>query len=262
MGRKAIGLAAIAAVLAGAGTVTFTVLDGPWMEPARPAGTTPPPLSPDYPAGQPIDPARIQGGKLTVEVMPSEVTGALELHSAEIVKTAEVLASKQARITGNCPPGAAIRVVEEDGTVLCQKFPRGVVSVTALVGLPRVATTTTAQASVPGGVGRYQTGGEDDFLVVPVNLPDGAIVTGFAYLYWDADARVDGAAYLYRSDDVAMAGVVTQDAASEVRLGSTDAIVARRVDNSGFAYFVYFQLSAEAGPNVMPVAASVSYRLP
>ncbi|BDG03768.1 hypothetical protein [Anaeromyxobacter oryzae] len=221
------------------------------------------PVAPEPPASPPpIDASRIQTGRLSFSRMPEEVTGALEVHSAEIVKTAEALATKQARIVGTCAPGSAIRVVGEDGSVVCQKLPRGVVSVSALNGLPRVATTTTAQQSVPGGVGRYQSGGEDDFLVVPVTLPDGAIVTGFSYVFWDAAAKVDGGAYLYRSDDTAMAAVATEGANEEVRIVSTEEIQARRVDNSAYAYFVYMQMSAQAGQNLMPIAASVAYRLP
>jgi hypothetical protein len=113
-------------------------------------------------------------------------------------------------------------------------------------------------------VGRYQTAGDDDFLVVPVNLPDGAVVTGLSYVYWDADERVDGGAYLYRTDDTVVAGVTTEGARSEVRVAETDKIdpQSRRVDNAGFGYLVYMQTSAVAGAGLMPVAVSVSYRLP
>jgi hypothetical protein len=249
------GLLAAAALAFGLGLATAPA--GP-----RPVAPAPAPLSPESPPVQPIDAARIQTGRLSFDRMPPEVSGALEVHSAEIVKTVEALAAKQERIRGACAPGSAIRLVAADGTVTCQRLPRGVVSVTALAGLPRVSTTATTQASVPGGVGRYQTAGEDDFLVVPVPLPDGAVVTGFSFFYWDADARVDGAAYLYRSDDTVMAGVQTKEAREAVRVASTEEIHGARVDASGFAYFVYMQLSAQAGPALMPIAASVSYRLP
>jgi hypothetical protein len=254
--KKAALIAALcAAVAAGAG-LSWAVLTRPW------AGSAPAGPSPRYPGGHPIDAAQVASGKLAFQVMPPEVTGALELHSAEIVRTAEQVASKQARITGTCSPGSAIRLVEEDGSVVCQRLPRGVVSVAAVAGAPRLSGTGTAQGTVAGGVGRYQTSGEDDFLVVPVQLPDGAMVTGFSYTFWDADESIDGAAYLYRTDDAVLAGVMTQGARAEVRLAETDVVKERKVDGSAYGYFVYFQLSRQAGANLMPIAASVTYRLP
>ncbi|WP_041453248.1 hypothetical protein [Anaeromyxobacter dehalogenans] len=259
MSRTRLAVLSTAFAVVAAGVFGLGFLRGAAEASAAPA---PPPLSSEYPGGAPIDAARIQTGRLTFDRMPAEVSGALELHSAEIVKQAEVLATKQARITGTCAPGSAIRVVAQDGTVVCQRFPRGVVSVSSLAGVPRVSTTATTQLSVPGGVGRYQSGGEDDFLVLPVDLPDGAVVTGFSFVFWDSDARIDGAAYLYRSDDTAMAALVTKDAAEEVRVVSTQDIAAQKVDNGAFAYFVYLQLSAAAGPRLVPIAASVAYKLP
>jgi hypothetical protein len=259
MGRK-LALVALVVVSACAGAAgTWAVLVRPWVPPP----VEPAPPSPDFPGGKPIDAAAIATGQLAMERMPAEVTTALELHSSEIVRTSEIIASKQDRITGACAPGSAIRLVAADGTVICQRLPRGVVSVSALAGLARISATRTAQGTVPGGVGRYQAeGDEDDFLVVPIALPDGAVVTGFSYTFWDNHARADGAAYLYRSDDTVMAGVRTEGAREEIRLAETEKIQERKVDNSGFAYFVYMQLSAEAGAGLMPIGASVSYRLP
>src|SRR5512138_1142324 len=259
--KKGVLIAALCASALAGGAISWAGLTRPWGS-ASSAAASPAAPSRDYPGGHPIDAAQVTTGKLQLQVMPPEVTGALELHSAEIVKTAEVLASKQSRITGTCAPGSAIRVVEENGAVVCQRLPRGVASVAAVGGVPRLSTTATVQGTVLGGVGRYQTAGEDDFLVVPVQLPDGAMVTSFAYTYWDADERVDGAAYLYRTDDTVLAGVLTQGARPEVRFAETDVVKERKVDASAYAYFVYFQLSRDAGPNLMPIAASVSYRLP
>jgi hypothetical protein len=42
----------------------------------------------------------------------------------------------------------------------------------------------------------------------------------------------------------------------------TESIEARRIDNSGFGYMAFLQLSARAGQDLMPISASVTYRLP
>jgi hypothetical protein len=251
-----IGLLALGAAAAGA-VAWLAREQGP--EPSATGARLP---SRGYPGGAPIRAEEITEGRLSPERLPLEVNAALEAHSAGIVRNAEAIEQKQARVTGTCAPGSAIRVIGEDGSVSCQRLPRGVVSVTALAGVARLSATGTAQGSVAGGVGRFQTSGEDDFLVVPVTLPDGAEVTGFRYVFYDADPRVDGAAYLYRSDDQPMSALATADAADEVRVVSTEDVKLRRVDAGRYAYFVYFQISAEAGANLVPISASVTYRLP
>jgi hypothetical protein len=259
--NRAVALAALLAAAAGS-AVTWLVLEWPDLEWGEGSSSK-------YPGGRPIDAARIATGRLAMERMPGEVTSAIEIQSAEIVKTAAevmrttaALEAKQQRIHGICEPGSAIRVVAPDGTVVCQRLPRGVLSVAALAGVARSSATGTAQGTVPGAVGRYQSSGADDWLVAPVPLPDGAIVTGFSYVFWDADEKVDGAAYLYRSDDTALAALATSGATKEVRIVDTEQIDNRKVDASAYGYFVYFQVSAAAGQGLMPIAASVSYRLP
>ena len=209
-----------------------------------------------------IDAAQIASGRLPMERMPTEIASALETQSEEIVKTAEALDQKQARITGTCAPGSAIRVIGEDGRVSCQHLPRGILSVAAMAGVPLLGTSRTEPGSVPGGVGRFQSGGESDFLVVPIALPEGVLVTSFSYVFYDASETIDGGAWLYRSDNVEMAAVSTRGAASEVREETTERIRLGKVDAAHFAYFVYFQISPSAGKALMPISASVTYKLP
>ena len=214
------------------------------------------------PHGPPIDAEQIQTGRLKMETLPLELGSALETYSDEIVKNAEAIAGKQQRITGVCAPGSAIRIIAEDGSVRCQQLPRGVVSVAAIAGVPRLSTTVTEAAGVPGGAGRYQSAGEDDFIVVPIALPDGAVVSSMTYAFFDDDPAIDTAAYLYRSDDQPLASVVSAGAAPQVRTETTDRIDLRKIDAARYAYFVYFQVSSRAGAGIVPISASVAYHLP
>jgi hypothetical protein len=212
-------------------------------------------------APRPVDAAQITTGKLAIERMPDEVTQNLEMFSGEIVKNAQLLESKQARITGTCAPGSAIRLIGEDGSVRCQQFPKGIVSVSAVTAIPRLSSTTTEAAAVTGGSGRYQSGGEDDFLVAPVSLPDGAIVQSFSYTFFDDAVGQDTEAYLYRSDDQPLASIGSDGLSEQPRTVTTETVQHRKIDGR-FSYFVYFQTSARSGPRLMPISASISYRLP
>ena len=242
--------------VAAAGATWFAIahpFDDPPAAPPVAAAVVAPP--------HPVDAAQITTGKLAIERMPDEVTSSLEMFSGEIVKNAQMLESKQARVTGVCPPGAAIRVIGEDGSVRCQAFPKGVVAVSAVTAMPRLSSTVTEAAVVNGGAGRFQSGGEDDFLVAPVSLPDGAIVTSFSYTFFDSAAELDTEAFLYRSDDQPLASIGSDGMSDRVRTVSTENLQLRKVDGR-FAYFVYFQTSAKGGARLMPISASISYRLP
>ncbi len=95
-----------------------------------------------------------------------------------------------------------------------------------------------------------------------MQLPDGATVTSFSYSFFDDDPAVDTAAYLYRSDDQPLATVTSSGAAPQIRVELTERIDLRKIEAARFGYFVYFRLSSKAGAGIMPISASVSYRLP
>jgi hypothetical protein len=247
-------LGALIAALAVGATLLVARRDDPQPELA-PASLAPP-------HAPVIDAAQIASGRVAMERMPQEVGKALETHSEEIVRNAEAIAAKQARITGTCAPGSAIRIIGEDGSVRCQQLPRGIVSVAAIAAVPRLSSTQTEVAVLQGGVGRYQSGGDDDYLVAPVTLPDGAIVTALSYAFFDDDPAVDTAAFLYRSDDQPLASVTSAGTSGRVRVESTESIALRKVDAERYAYVVYFQVSARAGSRILPISASVTYRLP
>jgi hypothetical protein len=240
-----------ALVLAGIGIAVVVVRGG--NEPA--VAATPAAHAP------PVDAAQIVTGRLTMERLPPEVGTALETYSEEIVRSAEEIATKQARIHGSCAPGSAIRVIAEDGSVRCQVVGHGVASVATVSAVPRMSSTITEVGSVPGGMGRYQTGGDDDYLIAPVALPDGATVTGFSYVFFDAAANADSEAFLYRSDDEPMASVSSSGAENSVRTVSTESVRLRKVDAVHHAYFIYFQVSPAARASLMPISASVAYKL-
>lgn len=250
-----IALFVLLGAVVAAGATYLAVTQRPDPLPSAAATVTPP----RPPA---IDAAQIGTGKIAMERLPDEVGKSLETFSEEIVKNAQALESKQARITGTCAPGSAIRIIGEDGSVRCQQLPKGVVSVAAIAAAPRLSATTTEAASVPGGAGRYQSGGADDYLVAPVALPDGAIVTSFSYTFFDASPEADTEAFLYRSDDQPLAVAESQGVDEQVRTVTTEKVQLRRVDAGRYSYFVYFQMSAAAGARVMPISASIAYRLP
>jgi hypothetical protein len=220
-----------------------------------PAAAAPVPRAP------PVDAAQIVSGRLSMERLPPEVGKAMETYSEEIVRSAEEIATKQARIHGTCAPGSAIRVIAEDGSVRCQAVGHGVVSVAAVTAVPRLSSTITEVGSVPGGMGRFQAGGDDDYLIAPVVLPDGATVTAFSYTFFDSAPDVDSEAFLYRSDDEPLASVTSSGSENTVRTASTDAVRMHKIDAAHHSYFVYFQVSSSARAKLMPISASITYKL-
>jgi hypothetical protein len=137
----------------------------------------------------------------------------------------------------------------------------GSVSVSAIAGIPRDSTIETAQSTVDGYVGRYQSSAGSDYLVVPINLPDGATITSFSYTCYDNHAN-DSYAHLYNGlSSVAgqMAVVNTSGASTSLQTVTETAITNPVVDNSIYNYWVYMEISGTAGNSLMPIRAVVTY---
>jgi hypothetical protein len=88
------------------------------------------------------------------------------------------------------------------------------------------------------------------------------MVTSFSFTYLDNSSDQETEAYLYRSDDVSLAVITSEGADEHVRTTATEKVQLHRIDAAHFGYFVYFKTSASAGPLLMPISASISYRLP
>jgi hypothetical protein len=251
---------AIVLALAASGVTAVYLTRSP-AAPAAPEATEASATPAAAPRGPMLDATQIISGRISMERLPPEVGTALERFSDEIVRNSEETATKQVRIHGVCAPGSAIRVIAEDGSVRCQAVAHGVVSVTAVTAMPRLSSTISEVGNVPGGIGRYQVGGENDYLIAPIALPEGATVTGLSYVVFDAAADSDSEAFLYRSDNEAMASVSSDGADERVRTVSTDSVRLRKIDAAHYSYFIYFQVSSAAKARLMPISASVSYKL-
>jgi hypothetical protein len=179
-------------------------------------------------------------------------------------------------IGGGCTTGSAIRAIAADGTVTCQSTGGnvGFASVNALVGVPESSATPTSLgfASGPNStivLGRFQTGGSSDSLLVPIVLPQGATVTAFSFTCLQNTTTVSCTGSLFRDDIVQLASVsipstsqsATVQTASTTTISSTPANAAL-VDNQNFAYFVLMSMNATNTSSIIPIRATVTYTLP
>jgi len=129
----------------------------------------------------------------------------------------------------------------------------------AVTGVPRFATTSIQQTSGGGSVGVYAVAGGNDYVLCPIQLPQGAVVTQIAYLVKDNDATMGSTGWLYRSDQLAVASVGTTAGQASATPVWVSTALAHTVDNTVGGYYIYMQVDSTAGVNLAPIAFRVTY---
>ena len=192
---------------------------------------------------------------------------AITSNTGAISSNTTAISGKQERVTGTCAAAEAISAIAADGTVTCETIPlkTGNVSASGIVGVPRDSTYGTVQGggTDSNGVGYLGRSGVvgNEYLVVPISLPDGATITSFSYTAFDNDAVNNSSAFLYWSGGSSVATSVTTGGASlALQTVSTTTINEPVVDNSQYGYFFYMQVYGTTA--IVAVSASVGYTLP
>lgn len=137
------------------------------------------------------------------------------------------------------------------------------VSVSAFAGMPEHYLVQTSAAFVCGHQGPYAHSGADPtrFLIVPVQLPDGATITSFSAVICDNTATYHGSMILYRSDNkfitVAQTTVAEMSTTPFTKSATSIADAYKVVDNSQYSYFIYMAVNSVAQTNLYPIAGIV-----
>lgn len=206
--------------------------------------------------------ARLKNGEFRAQLLTFLVVVPTALFSAPITKpytfttgnvakASEVNADFDALYTQVNANDARLTTLE--GTII------GYASAAAVSGVPRLSTTSLSQTNTPGGhVGVYAVAGGSDYVLCPIQLPQGAVVTQIQYLYYDNDATYNTTAYLYRSDALSIASIGSsgQNASAVWVYSGT---LSHTVDNTKGGYYVYMGVDSTAGTNIAPIAFVVKY---
>lgn len=102
-----------------------------------------------------------------------------------------------------------------------------------------ISGTTALLVRTQGG-----TATSDAYLVAPLDLPDGAIVTDFAVRFFDSDGTYNCSAHLNRqlytsTSTSSMASVTTSGTPGQITLNTTT-ITNATIDKSTYAYYIFF----------------------
>jgi hypothetical protein len=186
--------------------------------------------------------------------------------NANDTRLTTVETNKQNIVTGACPAGSAIRAIAANGTVTCQNSGGnvGFASVHSAAGVPlNIPGTTTAVCVIfCNAFGRFQTGGSNDFLAMPVSLPQGATITALSFSCFCNNAA--GSSVLLLRDDSIIASASISTVSTTIQTASTTTITANTtvVDNQNFGYVILMSMNTAAGGNITPTHATVTYTMP
>jgi hypothetical protein len=142
----------------------------------------------------------------------------------------------------------------------------GVFSVSATVGIPTYSGNATNEVNVGGYVGRHGITATPEYLIVPINLPDGATITSFSYTCYDNSASVDSSAFLYNGlslggdGSAELASVSTTGASTTVQTITTATITNPVVNNSLYTYVAYMGIHGSALSDLTPIKVVVNYQ--
>jgi len=209
-----------------------------------------------FSAGTPAKASQVNGNFTTI----------VNTVNANDTRLTTVETNKQNIVTGNCASGSAIRAIAANGTVTCQSTGGsvGFVSVNSISAVPISPTTSTAACFLfCSPIGRYQTAPTGiGFLFAPITLPHGATITAFSFTCFCNDGA--GSLAILLRDDTSIASATIAQASSTVQAQSTTTITAGTevVDNQNHTYIVLWETNGTAGSNIIPVNATVTYKLP
>ncbi len=141
------------------------------------------------------------------------------------------------------------------------------VAVSSLSGVARDSSVATAQRAAACGsnIGRYAVAGSGaEFLVVPIQLPDGATITSFTGVVCDRNAAYSSSMYLYRSDGKLLASTDSGPAYNSATLSVVTAVDVRVaysvIDNSQYSYFIFMGVDGRADNLIVPISGIVTLK--
>ncbi len=116
---------------------------------------------------------------------------------------------------------------------------------------PVEITSTLGLRAIPNTLDRVTFA----FVHAPVNLPDGAVVTSFQYIYVDQLQIFDTTAKLLRKHltdalTTTMASATSSSYSDHIRTKTDNTIVDAVIDNSQYVYSVYVELETHSIPSV------------